>query len=274
MQVLLQETVMSTLHKQQRDMAQFITANVDQQSNPSRLAIKQSDSARFSAAQRLQIYRNNFIISLREALAGVYPVVQKLVGDEFFQHLVHEYVQRYPSRTGNLHDFGDEFASFLQDFPGLEALPYLPDVARLEWAYHQVFHTSEQRVLKIGELVSLGEQQTAGLIFQISSGCIFFASDYPVLGIWQANQAGNDELTVSLDEGGDQFVVVRHGQQVEFHPLRAGVYALLESLAQNKNFAEACEHALSVDAQCDIAAALRFLVQQKIVVGFSHSNIG
>jgi hypothetical protein len=273
MRMLLQEAVMNTLHKQQRDFARFMTENADESSRLSSLILKQSESPRFSPEQRLQVYRNNFLISLREALAGVYPVIRKLVGDEFFQHVTREYVRQHPSRSGNLHDFGDEVANFLQDFRGLEALPYLADVARLEWAYHQVFHTSEQRVLNIGELASLDEAQTAGLVFQVSSGCVFFASDYPVLSIWQANQDDNEEMTVSLDEGGDQLVVMRDGQQIEFHSLPAGVFTLLESLAQNKPFAQACEHALNLDANCDIAAALRFLVQEKIVVGFSYAHI-
>jgi hypothetical protein len=271
MRVLLQEVVMNTLYKQQRRIAEFVSAN-DEPSHFSSLSVKQSVSARFSAAQRLQVYRNNFLISLREALAAVYPVIHKLVGDEFFQHLAREYIQLYPSRTGNLHDVGDEFADFLKSFPGVETLPYLADVARLEWAYHRVFHTSEQQVLNIGELASLDEAQTAGLVFQVSRGCVFFASDYPVLRIWQANQDGNEEMIVSIDEGGDRFVVVRHGTEIEFHPLQVGVFALLESLAQNRSFAKACERALNVDANCDIAAALRFLVQQKIVVGFSCSH--
>lgn len=260
---------MNTLHEQQRNFASFILADDDDRSSLSALALKHTPTNRFADTQRMQVYRNNFVISLREALAGVYPVIQKLVGEAFFQQVAREYVQRYPSRTGNLHDFGDAFASFLETFPGLEELPYLPDVARLEWAHHQVFHTVEDKVLKLEALAALNEDQMAGLRFRLSTRCVHLASNYPVLRIWQANQDRQDDRAVSLDEGGVRCVVLRHGSQVEFHSLGAGVFALIGALAQNKLFSQACEDALAADPDCDIAAALQFLVAQKIVSEFS-----
>src|SRR5687768_16032631 len=97
------------------------------------------------AGERLQVYRNNVFISLRQALADVYPVVQRLVGEEFFNQLARRFVREHPSRSGNLHDFGREFAGFLATLPDLTELPYLPDVAALEWALHEVFHEAEAR---------------------------------------------------------------------------------------------------------------------------------
>jgi len=258
---------MNTLREQQRSFAQFIVNGEDGGDTPETPVLKQSPSSQFKDIQRLQIYRNNFVISLREALAGVYPVIHKLVGEAFFHHVAREYIQHHPSCTGNLHDFGDKFADFLQAFPGLEALPYLPDVARLEWAYHQVFHATEGEMLNLS---ALDEKQMASLTFELSSHCVWLSSDYPVLRIWQANQDGQEGTTVSLDEGGVRYVVLRHGPQIEFHLLSAGVFTLIDSLAKSNTFAQACEDALGVEADCDIAVALQFLVTQKIVNGFSH----
>ena len=260
---------MNTLHEQQRSFAKFILADDDERADVAIPGLKHTPSNRFQDVQRMQIYRNNFAISLREALAGVYPVIKKLVGEAFFQQVAREYVQRYPSRTGNLHDFGDELARFLAAYPGLEDLPYLPDVARLEWAHHQVFHTVEGEVLNLASIAVLNEEQMAGLRFLLSPSCAYLASDYPVLRIWQVNQDGQEDVDVSLDEGGVQYVVLRHAAQIEFHPLDAGTFALIDGLAQNKLFSEACEDALAADANCEIAATLQFLVEQKIVSGFS-----
>ncbi|MEK7711434.1 MAG: DNA-binding domain-containing protein, partial [Pseudomonadota bacterium] len=100
-------------------------------------------AGRFPAAQHLQVYRNNVVESLTGALCAVYPVVEKLVGDGFFRYAVHEYLRAHRPRSGNLHDFGDAFASFLSGFAPAAELPYLPDVARLEWAWHQAFHAAD-----------------------------------------------------------------------------------------------------------------------------------
>ena len=58
------------------------------------------------AARRLQIYRNNLVGSLSDALEAVYPAVARLVGARYFRQLAHGYIVEHPSRAGNLHDFG------------------------------------------------------------------------------------------------------------------------------------------------------------------------
>src|SRR5689334_21117181 len=61
----------------------------------------------------LQVYRNNVFASLTEALAAVYPVVKRLVGEPFFNQLARRFIRRHPSRSGNLHDFGAELPAFI-----------------------------------------------------------------------------------------------------------------------------------------------------------------
>ena len=102
-----------------------------------------------SAAQRIQIYRNNYQTSLRGALKAVYPVVARLVGEGFFAWLGYEFLTRCPSRSGNLHEFGAELADFIESFEAAKPHPFLPDVARLEWAWHEAFHEQEHPPLDL-----------------------------------------------------------------------------------------------------------------------------
>ena len=97
---------------------------------------------RLSPRQRLDIYRHNLFDSLSAALAAVYPTVAQLVGEGFFRFAAHAYIAAHPSRSGNLHDFGAQLPEFLAQFEPARGLPYLPDSARLDWAWHQVFHTT------------------------------------------------------------------------------------------------------------------------------------
>lgn len=237
------------------------------------LALKQGVNNRFADAQRFQIYRNNIFIGLREALAGVYPVINKLVGDEFFQQVAREYIHRYPAGDGNVHEFGAGFPEFLVNFPGAEGLPYLPDVARLEWAYHQTFHAPQAGVLNIQALASLDESASEHLRFQVSYCCRLLSSDYPVLNIWQANQEGHEDEIVDLDEGGTQLVVMRSGFDVVFRSLNKAVFALLDALSKNRLFTDACAEAVAIDPDCDIGAMLNDLIAQRLLTGFSCSPV-
>jgi len=191
------------------------------------------------------------------------------VGDEFFQHVAREYIQQYPAHDGNVHEFGHVFSEFLASFPGANTLAYLPDVARLEWAHHQVFHASELAVLNIQALASLENLTSESLRFQVSKCCRLLSSVYPVLSIWQANQAGNENQTVDLEEGSVQFVVVRKGLDVEFRPLNEAFFSLLLALSKGKTFAGACEEALRFDVDSDVGAMLKSLIEQRLLTGFS-----
>jgi hypothetical protein len=231
----------------------------------------------FTAEQRLQIYHNNWAISLRQALAGVYPVINKLVGEEFFAYAAGAYLQAHPSRTGNVHDFGDAFPTFLAQLAGAESLPYLPDVARLEWAYHEVFHAPEGMALDVEQLAVVlsgesAEQVTAAcnLYLQLSPCCRYVQSDYPILSIWQLNQdAGSGNEVVDIGAGGMQLALVRNNIAIEFHPLSAAAYTLLAALHSGDSFAQACVRALAAHADCNVGSVLQYCVQHRLITGFS-----
>lgn len=213
-----------------------------------------------TVSPREQLYRNNVFISLTGALADVYPVVKRLVGDAFFAQLARRYIRTHPSRSGNLHDFGRELAVFLGGIPDLKPCPYLPDVAALEWARHAVFHAGEAAPLDAGSL-----SEDSGISLQPAARLV--ASRYPILAIWQANQAEEPD-TVDLDAGPDWLVVFRYEFQPRILPCTAGEFALLGALADGSTLGEACEAAVAAQPGLDLGAAMgRFVTYGLLAQG-------
>ena len=222
------------------------------------------------AHRRLRIYRNNVFRSLSQALADVYPVIKRLVGDDFFDHLAQQYICAHPSRSGNLHDFGQALPRFLRDFEPTQALVYLPDVARLEWAYHQAFHAADAGGINIEALASIAVTHAETLRFDFNPAAQLIASDYPILQIWQANQDGYDgDDIISLDDTGVRLLVNRIDYEIQFSRLSQGGYVLLEQLSENAAFACACEAALKVEPQLNLAESLFHFIQQRVLVDYS-----
>jgi hypothetical protein len=93
---------------------------------------------------RFAVYRNNVIVSLIDALADTYPVVRQLVGEEFFHAMAREYALAHPPVSPVMAHYGDGFAEFIAGFPPAAALPYLADMARLEYLYVQVYHAADE----------------------------------------------------------------------------------------------------------------------------------
>ena len=216
----------------------------------------------FSGARLFQIYRNNVFISLTAALAAVYPVVQRLVGEGFFKYAADAFIRAHPPASGNLHDFGVGLAEFLATFPACAAHAYLPDVARLEWAYHAVFHAAAPK-FDVAALADVSPERYSELRFGLSPAARLIASEYPLLALWRANQAGAAETPIDLDAGGDRLLVFRRELEVEFKRLSVGEHALLAAWQRGATLHAASDAALEAEAEFDLTRCL----QQHVALG-------
>lgn len=259
---------MSALRDQQQGFARVINGGIGGDNGECFAQTIRNNG--LSGERRLTIYHRGVVIGFRDALAGVYAVVKKLVGDEFFDYVANHYLRKHPSHTGNVHDFGEAFPQFLASFPALESLPYLPHVARFEWLYHTVFHSPMSEMLNIERLSLVPESKYGHLNLLFSPACCLFSSEYPVLRIWQANQENHESNEmISLDEGGVQLAIVREGNQIVFHSLEPATFAMLDAISRNVKFDQACEAALKVDPNCDVGLVLQEVVMNRMVVGFA-----
>jgi len=218
-------------------------------------------------ARRLQIYRNNHQCGLGEALAAVFPVTRRLVGEAFFAQTARRYVQQVRSLSGDIHHYGDAFPAFLGGLPQLADYAYLPDVARLEWAWHSVFHSAVDAPLALADLQGVDPQDYAELGFRLQTAARLLASDYPVLRIWQVNQEDwRGDQQVQLDAGGDHLLVMREQQAVTIRALGCGDFRLLESLDGGVRLAGALESALAAEPAFELGAALSTYLNKGVLV--------
>lgn len=230
-----------------------------------------------AAERRLDIYRNNLFESLTEALAAVYPTIDKLVGRPFFRYAAHAYIGAHPSRSGNLHDFGAHLPEFLARFEAARSLPYLPDCARLDWAWHAVFHTQPAPALDaaptLAGIAALPEAARPGLRFRMQPALRLVASPYPIMSIWQANHPeARDAAPVDLDAGGEQVLVAQHGGAVSLERLSGAEHALLHALSEGSTLGGAIGAALERDAAFDAAASLAHHLAAGTLVEVLHEE--
>lgn len=221
----------------------------------------------FAPEARLAIYRNNLYISLREALAAVYPVVEQLVGEDFFAAAARAFIPLHPSRSGNLHAFGAAFPAFLAGWEPAAGLPYLPDTARVEWAWHHAFHAAEAPAFEPARLAGLAPERYGELRFAFHPSVTLIASDWPVGRIWAAHQPGGPAIdSLRLEAGGESLLVQRRGLAVEVMGLEAGEAAWLARLAAGGSLETATGSALAVEPGFDLNACLQRHLQRTTLV--------
>lgn len=213
---------------------------------------------RIAPAERLAVYRSNVRHNFRDALRAVYAVVDRLVGERFFDCAADRYARAHPSTSGDIHAFGAHFADFVAAFEPAAGLPYLPDVARLEWAMHEVFHAAAPPPFPLERLAALPAHAHAALRFTLSPACRLVASPWPVHRLWALNQPGVAwDHAFDLDAGGVALLVRRSGFEVELEPLPAGEFAMLARLAAGQPLAAALEAAHASAPDFDLSIFLQ-----------------
>jgi hypothetical protein len=219
---------------------------------------------------RLKVYRNNIRICLTESLKKIYPTIQKLVGEECFSGLAHKYIAEHPSTTSSLHLFGGYFSDFLSTFPPAQTLPYLPEVAHLEWAIHQVFYEKDSSAFDLSKLGEISEEKYGYLKFQLHPACRLIEFQYPIVDVWKLCQSDDNKAeTVSLDSGGEKILVVRRQLEVVVEKLSDGEFALLSSFSRGINFEEACEFALQTNPDFNVEDCLQEHLLSGTITNFS-----
>jgi hypothetical protein len=150
---------------------------------------------------RLAIYRNTVVSGAVKALQLNFPAVEKLVGAEFFEGTARIHIAANPPRSACLDDYGATFADFLADFPPAQSLPYLADVARLEWMVSRVLHAPDAPALDIARLSSLAPEDHGRVRFTSNPSAGLVHAACPADEIWRAVLEGDNDAMAAVDPG-------------------------------------------------------------------------
>lgn len=165
----------------------FITAIFDRKQRAGAVELVK-DHGELNAVQRVGIYRNSVHGILLQYLASLFEVTQQLVGAEFFERLSDEYVDYAPPTRPFLAEYGSGFPDFMRQHEALQSMPWLTDVAQLEWARHQAWNAVNQPVSDFTRIVKLDEEQQASLCFQMPCSTQLLESAYATHQVWAAHQ--------------------------------------------------------------------------------------
>lgn len=223
----------------------------------------------YSSDIAMEIYRNNYRGNLQDALAGAYPVIRQLVGDEFFRFIARKFIEQHPSRDVNLYHYGAEWADFVGAFLPARELVYLSDVAALEWAYHCAYFAPEASVLSLERLVEISVEHYPYLILHVHPACRVLRSVYPIGAIWQAHQPGeNSNFQIDLACSETHILVSRHANVVQVSELLAADALWLEQIQCGVTLGDATARSVERYPDFDLQACLHKLFLRHVLTQF------
>ena len=227
--------------------------------------LAQIHSSFLPAESVLRVYRNHFILSLTEVLAGSYPAVKAMVGEAFFAAAARGFVLAEPLREGSVMHYGEGFGDWLAHLPTTATLPWLGELARFEWALDRAaLLAPEPRRWPAERLAAVPPERWEQLVLLPAGDLLLFESSYPVLALWQ--MALHQGATVTeLDAPCHLVLKKQRDHRVMPFPLDLAAWTLLlgcrqgaplaRLLAQTPSVAEHLAPLITLDLLVDLELA-------------------
>jgi hypothetical protein len=211
--------------------------------------------------KRFAVHRNNVVGSLIAALADTFPVVQALVGEDFFRAMTGVFVRRSPPRSRLLVHYGHGFAEFIEAFEPARSVPYLADIARLEMARVEAFHAADAAPLSptAASVILASGERIGELRLVLHPSVRLVPSSHAIVSIWAAHQENGDLGTVDPSSG-ETALVLRPHLDVLVLGCEPGVAAFVQCLQCGRGLAQSAETAAGVAREFDLSTALALLM--------------
>lgn len=215
------------------------------------------------AQRRFDVYRNNVAVGLSDALEVAFPALRGLLGDAFFRAMAGVYLRQHPPTSPLMMHYGAQMPSFLRRFAPARALPYLPDIARLELARRAAYHAADSTPVAAGRLAAIAPDALMTTRLHLAPAVRIVASDHALHAIWRratdpaAPQPGPDPQTV---------IVTRPGFDPVATPLSPATGRAAQALADGRTLGEAL--AAGGDG-LDLGALLSLLLTQRAIIALT-----
>lgn len=225
-----------------------------------------------NAARRLNIFRNNTIISLTECLKSVFPVTLKLSDARFFAFAAHEFITRHPPCEARLSVYGRGFPGFLASFEPCKDFPIIAEMASLEWAISDSLNADMFPAITLAFAARvLGGDSTVCLALQ--PNLRFTVSRWPLLGVWLDHQHEPAVIRGPLKPATSRVAVMTRDDDVQCLELDPARFAFWRSIARGASLADAATKAVLRDRLFDVVRETILLFRSGLVTGvFTSCN--
>lgn len=212
-----------------------------------------------AAAKRYAVYRNNVTVSLIDALAAVYPAVQRITGIEFFRAMARFHIRETPPTSPLLFEYGQDFPAFIERYEYAQGMPWLADTARVERAWLDVYHSADEAQLTASALAAFPPERLGDLLFSPHPAVRIVRSRFAAVTIFAANREPAPVVAIDASQAEDA-LITRPELDVVVRRLAPGEAEFLSALIAGRPLGEAAGVAIEAHPDFDLGAGLATLI--------------
>ncbi|MEP9380169.1 DNA-binding domain-containing protein [Aquabacter sp. CN5-332] len=208
-----------------------------------------------AAVKRYNVYRNNVTVSLIDALAAIYPAVQRITGVDFFRAMARFHVRETPPVSPLLFEYGRDFPAFIETYEHARTMPWLADTARIERAWLDAYHAADAEPLGASTLAVVPPDRFAHVTFTPHPATRIVRSPFAAMTIFAANRGDGPIDTIDAGTPEDA-LITRPAHEVTVHRLPPGGAAFLGALTSGRPLGEAAAAAMEEAPGFDLGAGI------------------
>jgi hypothetical protein len=224
-----------------------------------------------SANKRYNVYRNNVTVSLINALAATFPATRRITGADFFRAMARFHVRATPPTSPLLFEYGHDFPDFIERYEYAQSMPWLADVARIERAWLDAYHVSDEEPLAPQVLALIPPENLADTIFTPHPATRIVRSRFPAVSIFAESRNDSPVSRIEATEPEDA-LVTRPGLEVIVRHLSWGGAAFLSCLIAGETFGAAAATAFTDNPQFDLSANIAGMIEAGAFTAVNHGD--
>ena len=212
---------------------------------------------RIPVKDRLKVYHNNVIGSLSEALQATFPLIEKLVGEDFLKQMSREFIFNHPPKGACLHQYGEGFDDFIRKYEPAKPINYLSDMATFEFALNTAYYASDDVTLEPDALSHIPPEKLGDVTLKLRNSATLMQSKFAILQIrdFCLDEGQGNKPDMSKDYN-TKLLIIRPHLEVNILPLEDDEYTILRLLEKNVPLGQAVEETIETYPDFDFTAFL------------------
>jgi hypothetical protein len=185
-------------------------------------------AGKLSVRKAFEVYHDAYVQKLTEALQETFGAVHWVLGEDLFHKIAKQYIDTEPSVSYNLNDYGGNFPDYLKGHRLTRGVPFLPDLARFEWTYKNLYHRANPEPLPTERLQEILHADDCRIKF--IDAMEIFASPFRVSEMWLRKSEPSYMFEEIIWEYPEWVLMFKRDHDIQMQPINHTEASILEEL--------------------------------------------